>query len=173
MKRTGLHLGIFVLLAPLYVWADTAYPIITFECDSTENILKIKNEVKWEDEGRNFKFSDAEGTYNPWDWVSITKVADGNARLVTQKAPLILNCKLGRDTYKVQLEAKIFNRNYDGNCGDKISAVATIFRGNILLVDHQEFESYCHGNAPVVRGIKVMAETGEVKVVTVPKFQFY
>jgi hypothetical protein len=173
MKQTGFYLGIMCLLASFHAWADSAYPVITYECNSAENILKIKNEVKWGDEGKNFPYSAATGTYNPWDWVTIVPVADGASRLVNKKSSLILNCKLGRDVYKVVLDPKIFNRNYDGNCGDRISVIATIYRGNNLLVDHQEFESYCHGNAPVVRGIKISADTGEVKVVTVPKFQFY
>jgi hypothetical protein len=174
MKRPRFCcLGLFCLLAPFYAGAADVYPIVSFECNSAENTLKIKNEVKWDEEGKAFKYSAAEGTYNPWDWVSIVSVADGNARLINKKAPLVLNCLLGKDNYKVVLEPKIFNRNYDGNCGNRISVVATVFRGNIIVVDNKEFESFCHGNAPVVRGIKISGDTGEVKVVTVPKFQFY
>ena len=175
MRNAGLNLVMACCLAPFSVMAmeGSVYPIITFECNTAENQLKVKSEVKWDDEGRNFKYSVAEGTYNPWDWVSIEKIADDTAHLVTPKAPLILTCKLGRDAYKVVLEPKIFNRNYDGNCGKQLSVIATIHRGNILLVDRKEFESYCHGNAPIVRGIKIDAVSGEVKVVTVPKFQFY
>ena len=173
MKLTSFYLGIICLLAPVYTWASTAYPVVTYECNNAEKILKIKNEIKWDEEGRDFKYSAADGTYNPWDWVSIVPISDGNSRLVNKKTSLVLNCKLGRDVYRIVLDPKIFNRNYDGNCGDRISVIATIYRGNILVVDHQEFESYCHGNAPVVRGIKISADTGEVKVVTVPKFEFY
>lgn len=173
MKRPGIYSGLLCLLAPLWAGAADLYPIVTVTCNTTESILKIKNEVKWDDEGKNFKYSVATGTYNPWDWVSIVSVAEGNARLVNKKAPLVLNCLLGKDNYKIVLEPKIFNRNYDGNCGKQLSVVATIFRGNVMVVDNKEFESYCHGNAPVVRGIKITGATGEVQVVTVPKFQFY
>jgi hypothetical protein len=175
MRNYGLILVIACLLAPLHVMAldGTVYPVVTFECNTNENSLKLKSEVKWDDEGRNFKYSVAEGTYNPWDWVSISKIADGTASLVTAKPPLELSCKLGRDTYKILLEPKIFNRNYEGNCGKQLSVIATIYRGNILLLERKEFESFCHGNAPVVRGIKIDAGSGDVKIVTVPKFQFY
>lgn len=173
MKRHGFVLAIFCFLVSQSAGAEDIYPVVTYECNATENVLKIKNEVKWDEEGKNFKYSVADGTYNPWEWVSIVSVAEGNARLVNPKEPLVLNCKLGKDNYKITLEPKIFNRNYDGNCGNRISVIATILRGNILLVDHKEFESFCHGNAPVVRGIKISGDTGEVKVVTVPKHQFY
>ena len=175
MRNLGLVLVTAGLLVAHNAMAldGTIYPVVTFECNTAENILKLKSEVKWDEEGRNFKYSVAEGTYNPWDWVSINKIADGNASLVTAKEPMTLTCKLGRDIFKVILEPKIFNRNYDGNCGKQLSVIATVYRGNILLIDHKEFESFCHGNAPVVRGIKIEANTGDVKIVTVPKFQFY
>jgi hypothetical protein len=107
----------------------------------------------------------------PGDWVDIVKVA-GEGRLINKKPPLELSCRLGKFSYRVLLEAKVFNRNYEGNCGNHISIIATIFKGGTLLVDHQEFESYCHGNAPIVRSIKVTG-AGEVNVVTIPNYQFY
>ena len=172
MKRTGFCFGIICLLASLHAGAEEAYPVITYECNTAENVLKIKSEVMWDEEGRNFKYSAAAGTYNPWDWVDIVKVAEGG-KLINKKPPLQLTCQLGRFTYRILLEAKVFNRNYDGNCGNRLSIIATIYRGGTLLVDNKEFESFCHGNAPVVRGIKISGDTGEVNVVTVPKFQFY
>ena len=174
MKLLRRLLTLLCLLATQYALAEsTVYPIVTYTCDSVGNILKIKNEVKWDDDGRNFKFSPADGVYNPWDWVTIEKIADGNARLVTARAPLVLYCKLGREVYKVVLEPKIFNRNYDGSCGNRLSIIVSIYRGSDLLLDHKEFESYCHGNAPVVRGIKLEAGSADIKIVTIPKFEFY
>lgn len=172
MKTVGLYFGFICMLASLSAGAEDMYPVITYECNTAENVLKIKNEVKWDEEGRNFKYSAADGTYNPWDWVDVVKVAEGG-KLINKKPPLELSCQLGKFTYRVVLEAKVFNRNYDGNCGNRLSVIASIFRGGNLLVDSKEFESFCHGNAPVVRGIKITGDTGEVKIVTVPKHQFY
>lgn len=152
--------------------ADQVYPIVTYTCDPKENILKIKNEVKWDEEGRAFKYDPANGTYNPWDWVTIVKVAEGG-RLITPKPPLKLTCALGKYTYTIELEPKIFNRNPDGNCGNRISVIATIWRGGNMLLDHKEFEAFCHGNAPIVRGVRITGANGEMEIVTVPKHQFY
>ncbi|HEY9053164.1 MAG TPA: hypothetical protein VIQ03_16570 [Gammaproteobacteria bacterium] len=147
------------------------YPVITYTCDSDEDILKIKNEVKYDDEGKNFVYSVKDGTYNPWDWVSI--VDRGERRLVSQNKQIELSCQLSNNLYKIILQPKIFNANYLGNCGDRISVIVTIFRGGSVILERKEFESFCHGNAPVIRGVKVFGKSGELKVVEIPKHQFY
>ena len=61
------NLGLILVTAGLLVAHNamaldgTIYPVVTFECNTAENTLKIKSEVKWDDEGRNFKYSAADG----------------------------------------------------------------------------------------------------------------
>lgn len=147
------------------------YPVITYTCDPDEDVLKVKNEVKYDDEGKNFAYSETDGTYNPWDWVSI--VDRGERKLISENKKIELSCQLSNNLYKVILQPKIFNTNYLGNCGDRISVTVTIFRGGSVILEHKDFEQYCHGNAPVVRGVKVFGKSGEIKVVEIPKHQFY
>jgi hypothetical protein len=167
---------IMICLASLFTGtaaaAEELYPVVTYTCNTQEGMLKIKSEVKWDEEGRNFKYDPANGIYNPWTWVDIVKVAEGG-KLITPKPPLKLTCAVGKYTYTIELEPKIFNRNPDGQCGNRISIIATIWRGGNMLLDHKEFESFCHGNSPVVRGVRITGSTGEMEIVTVPKYQFY
>ncbi|TNF35016.1 MAG: hypothetical protein EP315_06505 [Gammaproteobacteria bacterium] len=160
----ALMLNVSVALAAIY-------PIITYTCDPDEDVLKVKNEVKYDDEGRNFVYSEKDGTYNPWDWVRIED--RGERRLVSESKRIELSCQLSNNLYKVLLQPKIFNANYLGGCGDRISVIVTIFRGGSIVLERKEFESYCHGNAPVVRGVKVFGKSGELKIVEIPKHEFY
>lgn len=151
--------------------AEVPYPIITVECNKQDDVLKIKNEVKWGKAGKDFPFSAKDGTYNPWDWVDIVKM--GNYRHVKQVKSVELSCELSMGRYKVILEPKIFNPNYNGSCGDHLSATVTIFYGTSYVVDKLPFESFCLGNAPVIRGVKVFGDTGTHKIYKVPKSRFY
>ena len=164
-------LALLIIPASFSVRAETPYPIITVECNKQDDVLKIKNEVKWGDAGKNFKFSAEDGTYNPWDWVEFVKMSD--YRHVKQVKSVELSCELSLGRYKVILEPKIFNANYNGQCGDHLSAKVTIFYGTSLVVDKLPFESFCLGNADVVRGVKVFGNNGTHKIYKIPKSRFY
>ncbi len=152
--------------------ADEAYPIITFTCDKSNDLIKVKNEVKWGDEGKNFQYSPERGTYNPWDWVSIGK-GDIREQVIRPTGKVELSCQLSNGIYKVILEPKIFNKNYLGKCGKKISTMVTVFRGGAILLDKKPLEEFCLGNAPIIRGVKVMGKTGKVKLYRMAKHRFY
>ena len=96
---------------------DIAYPIITVTCDDKIDVLKIKNEVKWNDAGKHFSFSAETGTYNPWDWVKITSL--NGEQTVIQERELELSCQLSNNLYKIVLRPKIFNHDYSGKCGNR------------------------------------------------------
>ena len=170
--KTFLGRVLLIAIFSLPVLADEAYPVITFTCDKNKDVIKVKNEVKWGDEGRNFPFSAEHGTYNPWDWVSIEKEALGESKVVPVNK-VELSCQLSNGIYKVILEPKIFNSNYLGSCGRKLSAMVTVFRGGALLLDKKPLEEFCRGNAPIIRGVKVMGKTGKVKLYRIAKHRFY
>ena len=153
-------------------WAtDQAYPIITYSCDYDKDILKIKNEVKWGEAGKNFDFSSENGTYNPWDWV---KIIDRKGRqLISQSKTVELSCKLSGVVFRVQLEPKLFNPDFNGSCGDKLSAKVSIYAGEQVLLKDKELEQFCRGNAAVIRGIKVFGKNRKVKLYEIPKHKFY
>lgn len=147
------------------------YPIITVTCDDANDVLKIKNEVKWNDAGKHFPFSPEEGTYNPWEWVKINTV--NSEQKVVQRRELELACQLSNNLYKIVLKPKIFNHDYQGKCGKHLSAMVTVFRGGSILVEDRALEEFCHGNAPVLRGIKVFGKSGRVKYFKIARYKFY
>lgn len=164
-------LNLPVMIGSVAMAEDVAYPIITITCDDENDVLKIKNEVKWNDAGKLFAFSEEDGTYNPWDWVKITAVS-GQQTIIEKKTPE-LSCQLSNNLYKIVLKPKIFNHNYTGKCGNRLSAVVTVFRGGSIIVDEKALEEFCHGNAPVIRGIKVLGKSGQVKYYKIAKYKFF
>ena len=154
-------------------WADTMYPVITYLCDSQADVIKIKNEVKWNEEGQAVQYSDAEasGVYNPWNWVNIEDRPP--RKLVSETKQIEKSCQLSSGIYKVILQPYIFNVNALAKCGDQISARVTVLRGGSILIDKKPLQEFCHGNAPIIRGIKVMGDSGEVKIYEVPRHKFY
>jgi len=153
------------------VWADQPYPIITYTCDQKKDELKIKNEVKWGEAGKNFAFSVADGTYNPWDWVQIEDRS--KRRLARQSKSVELSCELSGTVYRVVLQPKLFNPDVNGQCGDRLSAKVSIYMDKAILFENKELEKFCRGNAQVIRGIKVFGKKRQVKLYQVPKHKFY
>ena len=172
MKYFAFHtLFAFLLLYLPVAFADQAYPIITYTCDKEADVLKIKNEVKWGDAGKNFNFSEEGGTYNPWNWVEMQD--KGERRLVRHKKTVELSCELSGNTYKVVMLPKLFNTNYFGKCGDKLSIKVGIYMDKKILLESTPLETFCHGNAKVIRGIKVFGKKQEVKLYKIFKHKFY
>jgi hypothetical protein len=173
MKTCILLLCLYLLssLGNLAMAEDIAYPIITVTCDDANDVLKIKNEVKWNEAGKNFPFSEQDGTYNPWDWVKISVLKDTQT-LIPQKE-LELSCQLSNNLYKIVLKPKIFNHNYTAKCGNRLSAIVTVFRGGSILVEDKALEEFCLGNSPVIRGIKVFGKSGQVKYYRIARHKFF
>lgn len=177
MKNVIMQLRtIFVLLSLFLsslVHADTdrAWPIITFTCDKAKNEVKIKNEVKWGVAGQKYPFNAEQGTYNPWDLV---KIEDRGARkLISEKTQLQLKCRLNQADYTFLVRPKIFNTNFNGKCGDRLSVIVTIQKNSSTLIEEKDMESFCHGNTPVLKGIKVLGANSKVKLYKVKRSRFY
>jgi len=172
MRHFVFHsLFVFLLLYLPAAFADQVYPVITYTCDEKNDVLKIKNEIKLGEEGKGFIFSEADGTYNPWDWVEMED--RGQRRLVRQSKSVELICELSGTVYKVILEPKLFNPNYFGKCGDKLSTKVSIYMGQAILLEKKELESFCHGNAKIIKGIKVYGAKRKVKLYKTAKHKFY
>jgi len=164
---------ILALLLPFQVWAeaDRAWPILTFTCDKAKNEVKLKNEVIWGKAGEKFPFSAEQGTYNPWDLVNI--VERGPRKLVSEKTQLNLRCRLSKSEYTIVIKPKIFNPNFYGKCGDRLSAKVSIYNGAAELISDKDMEKFCHGNSPVLRGIKVKGSNSKVKLYEIARSRFY
>ena len=159
------------LLPVTAVWADRPYPVITYSCDKQKDELKIKNEVRWGDEGKNFAFSAENGTYNPWDWVQVTRVK--GRQLLRQKKSIKLSCELSGTVYRVILQPKLFNPDFNGKCGDRLSVKVNITTGKTVLLKNKELEKFCRGNNQVIRGIKVLGKKRKLKLYPVARHKFY
>ena len=147
-----------------------AWPVITFTCDKPNNEVKIKNEVKWGDAGKNFPFSKEQGTYNPWEWV---KVEDRGVRtLVSEKNKLELSCELKGINYRFTISPKIFNPNFNAKCGDRLSVKVSVYMDKYTLLENKDMEPSCHGNTPILRGLKIQGGSNKVKLYTVARSRF-
>lgn len=155
----------------VYANVQQPWPIITFTCDKTKNEVKLKNEVKWGDAGKNFPFNAEQGTYNPWNLIAFEDQA--NQRLLSEKSQFSLNCQLGSSNYRFLIRPKIFNVNFNAKCGNRLSVMVSIFRNDELLLDNKAMEAFCNGNAPVLRGIKIKGSKGKIQFYNVPRSRFY
>lgn len=176
MKSVFIQLFKLVLLFGLSISSmvhaeERAWPIITFTCDKAKNEVKIKNEVKWGSAGKGFPFNAEQGTYNPWDLVNI--VDRGKRRLISEKKKLELKCQLEEAEYTFVISPKIFNVNFNGKCGNRLSVKVSILKGSSVLIEDRAMEKFCHGNAPVLKGIKVKASNNKVKFYEVSRSRFY
>jgi hypothetical protein len=155
----------------LYANSERVWPILTFTCDTEKNEVKLKNEVKWGAAGKNFPFSVEQGTYNPWNLVAFKD--RGGVRMSREKSQLNLSCQLGKAEYKFTIKPKIFNPNFNAKCGNRLSVTVSIYKNQVLLVEDKPMETFCNGNAPVLRGIKIKGDKGKVQFFEVPRSRFY
>ena len=172
LKKSYLVFLLLCLL-PIKVVAveDRAWPIITFTCDQVKDEAKIKNEVKWGEAGKNYPFSAEQGTYNPWELVSV-KDKKGT-KTVSTKGEWEFSCLVGGFNYTFVVRPKIFNRNFEGKCGDKLSVSVTILKGATTILENEDMEKFCHGNTPILMGIKVKGGESKAKLFKVPRSRFY
>ena len=170
-----------VLLIPLF-WASNilatnavnkdSYPLITYKCDPAKDILLVTNSLLKDGKHKDFKYSDAEGTYSPWDMVKIKNDT------IIDTGSIKKECKLNTATYTIILEPQVFNpklsnQKLDGFCGATISTAITILSDNVEILERKAFEFHCSGNTKVITGVKVIGKTGEIKIRAVPRHKYY
>lgn len=172
----GLTAKLLLLLALLWVGgavADdkTIYPLITYECNPGSDIVKITNSLLKNGTGETYNYSDADGTYSPWDLVEIERTVDKTRIVKTTK--MTKTCTLSSGEYTFIIEPQLFGRDLKGRCGASISTALTITYDGIDVLERTPFENFCHGNSPVIIRITTFGKTGEVKIKRIPKYKFY
>lgn len=146
-------------------------PLITYRCDTESDIIIITNSLLSPDEAKTYDFSDASGTYNPWDLVTIDSAFHKISR--HSKSRIVKKCTLSSGEYTTTIEPKIFSSDMSSACGNSISGTVTIEFDGFEIMEKSAFENFCLGNAPIITRISVFGKTTEVKVKRIPKYKFY
>ncbi len=168
-----ISLAFLIAVAPSLSKAavdEVSYPLVTYKCNVEDDIITLTNSLLPDDEGPNFKYSDENGTYSPWDLVEISQNPSRTRVVRTKK--IIKHCILSSGEYTVTLEPKVFNRNLSGTCGASISSAFTVSFDGFNLKGRTAFEDYCRGNSPVITRVTVFGKTGDVKVKRIPRYKF-
>ncbi len=149
------------------VFAKDSFPLITYKCDTAKDILLVTNTLLKDGKEKTFKFSDADGTYSPWNMVKIK-----NNKIIDSRS-IRKDCKLSSANYSIILEPQIFNNNLDGFCGAVVSTAITILANDEVIKERKAFEFHCSGNTKIITGVKVIGKTGEIKIRAVPRHKYY
>lgn len=158
---------LIVLFWTSSIFAKDTFPLITYECNSAKDFLLVTNTLLKDGKEKDFKYSDTDGTYSPWDMVKIkdNKIIDSSS--------VKKECQLSSVKYTVILEPQIFTHSLDGVCGATLSTAITIMTNNEIIQDRRAFEFHCRGNVKVITGLKVIGKTGEIKIRAVPRYMYY
>ncbi|MBE9568060.1 MAG: hypothetical protein IMF14_05140 [Proteobacteria bacterium] len=177
MKILNRHIYIILLLAsashPVVANAATGtiYPLITYKCDPSADIITLTNSLLKGDEGASYEYSDEDGTFSPWNMVEISQTSERTRIIKTRK--ITRTCKLSSGEYTITLEPQVFSRNLKGTCGAAISSAFTITYDGIDIKERTPFEDFCRGNSPIITRVTVFGKTGEVKVKRIARYKFY
>ena len=148
-------------------YAKDSFPLITYECDKAKDILLVTNTLLKDGKEKTFKYSDADGTYSPWDMVTIK----GN--IIIDSRSIKKECQLSSAKYTITLNPQIFNHDLNGKCGSTISTAITILANDEQILERKPFEFYCTGNVKIITAIKVIGKTGEIKTRAVARYKYY
>ena len=146
-------------------------PLITYRCDTESDIIIITNSLLSPEEAKSYDFSDANGTYNPWNLVTVDYYTKKISR--NKDSEIVKKCTLSSGEYTTTIEPKIFSSDLNATCGSSISGTVTIEYDGFELMEKSAFENFCLGNAPIITRISVFGKTTEVKVKRIPKYKFY
>ena len=149
------------------IFAKDSFPLITYKCDKAKDILLVTNTLLKDGKEKTFEYSDADGTYSPWNMVTIkdNKIVDNRS--------IKKDCKLSSANYTIILEPQIFNKNLAGKCGAFISAAITILADDAEIQERKPFEFYCTANIKIITGVKIIGKTGEIKTRAVSRHKYY
>ena len=110
------HIRLIITLLIVMLWSNSALaeakkfnPLVTYTCDSTADIIVITNSLLTPEEAKTYKFSDADGTYNPWKMAKLHLNAKVSALLKTNRT--VNKCTLSSGEYTSTIEPKIFSRD--------------------------------------------------------------
>ena len=151
--------------------AEAIYPLVTFKCNPESDIATLTNSLLKSDEGASYKYSDADGTYSPWNLVEIDRSTARTRIVKTKKASN--TCKLSSGEYTITLEPQVFSRTLSGACGASISSAFTVTFDGIDIQERTPFEDFCRGNSPIITRVTVFGKTREIKIKRIPRYKFY
>ncbi len=151
--------------------AEAIYPLVTYKCDPEVDIITLTNSLLKSDEGASYQYSDADGTYSPWDLVEIDRNTERTRIVRTKK--IVKKCKLSTGEYTVTIEPQVFSKNLNGACGASISSAFTVTYDDFDVRERTPFEDYCRGNSPIITRVTVFGKTSEVKIKRIARFKFY
>ncbi|HHJ34641.1 MAG TPA: hypothetical protein ENJ87_02645 [Gammaproteobacteria bacterium] len=173
MARPALPIILFVSIAYATntTAAETIYPLVTYKCNPDADIITLTNSLLKGGDGASFNYSDANGTYSPWDLVDIDRRANRTRIVRTKKITKV--CTLSSGEYTITIEPQIFSRNLSGACGASISSAFTVSHDGLDIRGRTPFENYCRGNAPIITRVTVFGKTGKVKIKRIAKYKFY
>lgn len=148
-------------------FAKDSFPLITYKCDKAKDILLVTNTLLKDGKEKTFKYSDADGTYSPWDMVTIKN------NIITNSSSIKKECQLSSAKYTITLDPQIFNHDLNGKCGSTISTAITILANDEQILERKAFEFYCTANVKIITGIKIIGKTGEIKTKAVARHKYY
>lgn len=173
MNNMRLLTLLFVAIthAPGAFSAEKIYPLVRFKCSPEADIVTLTNSLLRSEEAATFKYSDADGTFSPWDLVEIDHSTERTHIVKTQT--VTRTCKLSSGDYTIRLEPQVFSRNLKGTCGESISSAFTVTYDGIDIQERTPFEDFCRGNSPIITRVTVFGKTHEIKIKRIPRFEFY
>jgi hypothetical protein len=173
MEKRNLLLPLLIFPACISATyaADAIYPLVSYRCDPEADIITLTNTLLNSEEGATYQYSAEKGTYSPWDLVEINRKTEGTRIVRTKK--ITRQCRLSSGNYTVTLEPQVFNRDMKGDCGSSISSAFTVSHNNTEIQQRTPFEDYCSGNSPIITRVTVFGKTGEVKIKSLPRSNFY
>lgn len=151
--------------------ADAVYPLVTYKCNTEDDIITLTNSLLSNEEGASFNYSDEDGTYSPWNLVEIDRRTERTRIVKTRK--IEKKCTLSSGEYTVTLEPQVFSRNLSGTCGASISTAFTVEYDGFDIKERTPFEDFCRGNSPIITRVTVFGKTSEVKIKRIPRYKFY
>ncbi|MBL4712236.1 MAG: hypothetical protein JKX75_07020 [Gammaproteobacteria bacterium] len=172
---TNLKLFTLIFTSTVYITgafaSETIYPVVTYKCDVDADIITLTNSLLIGDAGAAFNYSDAEGTYSPWNLLEIDRSTTRTRIVKTKK--IKKTCSLSSGDYTVTIEPEVFNRNLSGTCGASISSAFTVNHYNVIIKQRTPFEDDCRSNAPIITRVTVFGKTSKVKIKRIARSKFY
>lgn len=162
------------VLTPLWAgsaYAERIYPLITYQCSPKSDKMIITNSIIKDGSGANYNYSTEKGHYSPWHMIEVDPESkSGN---ITSKSKIKNTCTLSSGAYTIIIEPQTFGPTLSGQCAHNISAAVTINRDGVNILERTPFESYCHGNSPVISKIGLFGNNAEIKIKRVAKHKFH